>query len=250
VLVPADPSARGPALAVHLPNVFLRACITRAPKPNDLELSNHVSAERGNRVVGQPGEAGPTSVSSGPAGAVDPPTRTGGATRGWRRRSVPLWRCRESNPGPPLLLVGFSVRSPLCLYSDPPITRTSRCDDPSRCSMSPSTPRPGGRVSPLADAGHRIGERIRADSPYLVRPRGRDQTGQCAYQRHLFFCDGWFSRSSSPSSARFTTIDIRSRNRSPPSRPVSRASAQHNAARPGHHPRTRGRRPAQVRPAP
>ena len=53
------------------------------------------------------------------------------------------WRCRESNPGPPSLHEGFSVRSPLCLYSDPPVTRTSRCDDPSRCLMFPSTPRPG-----------------------------------------------------------------------------------------------------------
>jgi hypothetical protein len=35
--------------------------------------------------------------------------------------------------------------------------RTSRCDDPSRCAMSLSTPRPGGQVSPLADAGIRSG---------------------------------------------------------------------------------------------
>jgi hypothetical protein len=36
--------------------------------------------------------------------------------------------------------------------------RTSRCDDPSRCVLFPSTPRPGGRVSPLADAGNRGGD--------------------------------------------------------------------------------------------
>jgi hypothetical protein len=69
-----------------------------------------------------------------------------------------VWRCRESNPGPPLLSEGFSVRSPLCLYSDPPVMRASRCDDPSRCVVFPSTPRPGGRVSPLADAGFRGGD--------------------------------------------------------------------------------------------
>ena len=67
------------------------------------------------------------------------------------------WRCRESNPGPPLLHEGFSVRSPLCLYSDPPVTRTSRCDDPSRCLVSLPTPRPSGQVSPLDDAGNRVG---------------------------------------------------------------------------------------------
>ena len=59
-----------------------------------------------------------------------------------------VWRCRESNPGPPLLHVGFSVRSLLCLYLDPPVTQTSRCDDPSRCLLSLSAPRPGGQVSP------------------------------------------------------------------------------------------------------
>ena len=50
------------------------------------------------------------------------------------------------------------MRSPLCLYSDPPVMRTSRCDDPSRCLVFPSTPRPGGRVSPLNDAGFRSGD--------------------------------------------------------------------------------------------
>jgi len=44
-----------------------------------------------------------------------------------------LWSCRESNPGPTAFPRGFSVRSPLCLYSDLPITRTSQDDDPSRC---------------------------------------------------------------------------------------------------------------------
>src|SRR6185312_15183097 len=67
------------------------------------------------------------------------------------------WRCRESNPGPPSLHEGFSVRSPRCLCLDPPVMRTSRCDDPSRCELSPPAPRPGERVSPLADAGIRGG---------------------------------------------------------------------------------------------
>ena len=55
----------------------------------------------------------------------------------------PWWRCRESNPGPPSPRQGFSVRSPLCLYSDPPVTRTSPCDDPSRCKCPV---RPRGRA--------------------------------------------------------------------------------------------------------
>jgi hypothetical protein len=67
------------------------------------------------------------------------------------------WRCRESNPGPLSLHKGFSVRSSRCLYSDPPIMRTSRCDDPSRCLVSLPAPRPGEQVSPLADAGNRVG---------------------------------------------------------------------------------------------
>ena len=50
-----------------------------------------------------------------------------------RRPGRSQWRCRESNPGPPSHHQGFSVRSPLRLCSDPPVTRTSRCDDPSRC---------------------------------------------------------------------------------------------------------------------
>jgi hypothetical protein len=55
----------------------------------------------------------------------------------------PWWRCRESNPGPPSPRQGFSVRSPLSLYSDPPVTRTSQCDDPSRCRCPIQAPRPG-----------------------------------------------------------------------------------------------------------
>src|ERR1700752_4261716 len=61
---------------------------------------------------------------------------------------LPLWSCRESNPGPTAFPRGFSVRSPLCLYSDLLITRTSQDDDPSRCLMSRYVPRPDGSVCP------------------------------------------------------------------------------------------------------
>jgi hypothetical protein len=84
------------------------------------------------------------------------------------------WRCRESNPGPPASHKGFSVRSPLCLYSDPPVTRTSRCDDPSRCVLSRPTPRPDRTVCPLTDAGHRSGDNsgpTRAAPAYAARAR-------------------------------------------------------------------------------
>ena len=46
------------------------------------------------------------------------------------------WSCRESNPGPTAFPQAFSVRSPLCLYLDLLITRTSQDDDPSRCLIS------------------------------------------------------------------------------------------------------------------
>ena len=80
-----------------------------------------------------------------------------------------LWRCRESNPGPLSPCQGFSVRSSLCLYSTPPITRTSRCDGPSRCEFPYQRPRPALAVSPLADAGepgrrHSRADRLRARS--------------------------------------------------------------------------------------
>lgn len=74
-----------------------------------------------------------------------------------------LWSCRESNPGPPPCHQGFSVCSSLCLYLDLPVSRTSRDDDPSRCSMSRTTPRPSRTVSPLADAGTGTEGLFRAD---------------------------------------------------------------------------------------
>ena len=152
----------------------------------------------------------------------------GNDERPGRRPRRSLWRCRESNPGPPLLREGFSVRSPLCLYSDPPVMRASRCDDPSRCVMSPSTPRPGGRVSPLNDAGFRGGDAPGPTDSHSLRRRERTQ---CDWCRHLFFCDGWFTRSSSPSSARFPSICVRSRNRSPPC--IARVGGRSRVTLPG-----------------
>ncbi len=149
--------------------------------------------------------------------------------------SPTLWRCRESNPGPPLLHKGFSVCSPRCLYSDPPVMRTSRCDDPSRCLVSLTAPRPGGQVSSLADAGLRGGN-APGPTDRQLSPRGRKQSGRATFQWHLLFCDTWLTRSSSPSSTRFPLIDSRSRNRSPPCTPGGRASGQDNAFGAGDHP--------------
>lgn|SRR5690606_18896987 len=73
------------------------------------------------------------------------------------------WRCRESNPGPLSPFQGFSVRSSLCLYSAPPVTRTSRCDGPSHCLFPNRFPWPEPAVSLLADAGEPGRRRSRAD---------------------------------------------------------------------------------------
>jgi hypothetical protein len=51
---------------------------------------------------------------------------------------------------------------------DPPVMRTSRCDDPSRCGCPVQAPRPGLAVSPLADAGVRGGD---APGPTDITPR-------------------------------------------------------------------------------
>ena len=89
--------------------------------------------------------------------------------RAWTRRHRPdcmmilAWRCRESNPGPLSPFQGFSVRSSLCLYSTPPVTRTSRCDGPSHCLLPNRFPWPEPAVSLLADAGKPGRRRSRAD---------------------------------------------------------------------------------------
>jgi hypothetical protein len=133
---------------------------------------------RGRGVRG----AKPLRAGSGGCAPRENPKRP--LVRAFRGQGAPrVWRCRESNPGPPSLREGFSVRSPLCLYSDPPVTRTSRCDDPSRCLMSPPAPRPGERVSPLADAGTRVGNAPGPTVPHWIRRRvrTRPEPGQCAY---------------------------------------------------------------------
>ncbi len=65
------------------------------------------------------------------------------------RRSLG-WRWRESNPRPPAIRQGFYGRSARCLYSAPPVMRTSRCDRPSCCEMSRRAPQPGPTVILLA----------------------------------------------------------------------------------------------------
>ncbi len=64
------------------------------------------------------------------------------AGQAFRPGLLQLWSCRESNPGPTAFPQDFSVRSSPCLYSDLSVTRTSRDDDPSRCWLSRSVPRP------------------------------------------------------------------------------------------------------------
>lgn len=95
------------------------------------------------------------------------------------------WSCRESNPGPPPRLQGFSVCSSLCLCSDLSVTRTSRDDDPSRCWMSRPSPRPRRTVSPLADAGTGTEGISRADRDASLRQRERTRADE---NRRLIGC--------------------------------------------------------------
>ena len=99
------------------------------------------------------------------------------------------WSCRESNPGPSPFQQGFSVCSSLSLYSDLPVTRTSRDDDPSRCLMSHCGPRPSATVSSLNDAGTR-GESSPGptDQPSL-RQRGRSRAD--SYRRLIGCYDAY-----------------------------------------------------------
>ena len=92
------------------------------------------------------------------------------------RPGLRRWSCRESNPGPLLHCQGFSVCSPLCLYLDLPISRTSQDDDPSHCLMFLIIPRPDESVSPLADASTRTeGEPGLTDTQSLLRQRVRSR---------------------------------------------------------------------------
>ncbi len=139
--------------------------------------------------------------------ATGSPDRDPGRTSGWR------WR--ESNPRPSTHGQGFSERSPLRLCSTPPITRTSRCDGPSRCEMSRACPRPARTVSHLADARNRADDEpgLTATPTLLSGSEGVRALigiGACVV------CNGWLTSSSLPSSARFPWSPDRSRDHSPP----------------------------------
>lgn len=101
-----------------------------------------------------------------------------------------------------------------CLCSTPSISRTSRCDGPSRCEMSRERPRPALTVSHLADA------RIRADDePGLTEsPRYLGSEGELALTGvgACVVSNAWLTSSSLASSARFPWTPDRSRDQSPP----------------------------------
>ncbi len=147
----------------------------------------------------------PPQTAAG-ASSRQPGSRLSAKTQGWR------WR--ESNPRPTTHHQGFSERSPLCLCSTPPISRTSRCDGPSRCLVSRARPRPARTVSHLADA------RIRADDePGLTESlRYLGSEGELALTGvgACVVSDAWLTSSSSASSARFPWSSDRSRDHSPP----------------------------------
>ncbi len=124
------------------------------------------------------------------------------------------WRWRESNPRPLSLHQDFSGRSVRCLYSAPPVIHTSRCDGPSRCELSRPPPRPGRTVSHLADASIRAG-----DEPGLTDPLcylgSESEIGAICIGAY-FLCVACLTRAATRTSARFSCIDVQSRNRSPP----------------------------------
>ena len=118
------------------------------------------------------------------------------------------------NPRPTLLREGFSGRSPRRPYSASPVLRTCWCDRPSRCLLSLKIPRPDLSVILLADVRFGAEKDPVQRIPYSLRRRGRNLAQLVCW--HLFFCNGWLTRSSLPSSARFPTLDERCRDRSPP----------------------------------
>jgi hypothetical protein len=125
-----------------------------------------------------------------------------------------LWRWRESNPRPPSLQQDFSGRSVRCLCSAPSVMHTSRRDRPSRCVLSRPAPRPGRAVSHLADARIRAG-----DEPGLtdqLRYLGSESVVSAIGIGAYFVYVAFLTRSATQSSARFSCLDDRSRNLSPP----------------------------------
>jgi hypothetical protein len=74
-----------------------------------------------------------------------------------------------------------------------------------------------GGLCLIVIAGIRGGNAPGPTVPYWIRQRARSrrarpEPGRCPYEWHLLVYDGWLTRSSSSSSARFPSIDIRSRN--------------------------------------
>ena len=112
---------------------------------------------------------------------------------------------------------------------------TSRCDGPSRCELSRPAPRPRRTVSHLADASYRAG-----DTPGLtdlLRYLGSEsEIGATVIVGAYFVCIAFFTRSAMRSSARFSCLDVRSRDHSPPCDCQPRQSS-------GSSPRTRPQRP-------
>ena len=138
-------------------------------------------------------------------------------TRGPATVAGPLvvrWRWRESNPRPPSLQQDFSGRSVRCLYSAPSVMHTSRCDGPSRCLFSHPPPRPRRTVSHLADARNRAGDEPGLTD--LLRYLGSESEVSAIGIGAYFVYVAFLTRSATQSSARFSCIDDRSRNLSPP----------------------------------
>jgi hypothetical protein len=129
--------------------------------------------------------------------------------------NTPMWRWRESNPRPPSLQQDFSGRSARSLCSAPPVTCTSWCDGPSRCEMSRPPPRPRRTVSHLIDASDRAGD-LPGLTELLRYLRSESELGATVVGAY-FFCIAFFKRSAMQSSARFSCLNVRSRDHSPPS---------------------------------
>lgn len=205
----------------------------------------------------------------GGLGGLGPPPKCDGRPRSTLsvdRVARRPWRWRESNPRPPSPHQGFSVRSPLCLYSAPPVSRTSRCDGPSRCECPARSRDRTWRWSLLNDAGHRVGgfPGPTTSLPNLRR-RGRSQRDSCwrllVVQRRLRWspaCTGTLPLTQRPESKPFTPLSWIGHQHNVCPRPdhslsgvtpgratSARAAGGHNADAPANLP---GREPSQPAP--
>jgi hypothetical protein len=141
---------------------WFRRCRSRFPPPSPAEprstSSSSTPAHRGQPAFGRqfPSMRAAPPVHSGRPNRHEKWCRTIGRERTPLTPVLFLWSCRESNPGPTAFPQGFSVRSSLCLYSDLPVTRTSRDDDPSRCWCPDESRDRTHRSIPLADARVRV----------------------------------------------------------------------------------------------